>query len=251
MANGRISSERILTRLDEFLHKNDYASAERHLLYWLAEAENDNDTRTELLVCNELMGLYRKLSRESEALSCVKRALEKIEKEKISHQVGAATTFLNAATVYKAFGRAEDSLPLFLRAREVYERELDENDGRLGGLYNNMALTLVDLCRFDEANELYRLAVAVMKKVENGALEVAITYLNMASAAERELGLLDADEKIQSLLDEAEELIRAHEKKDGYYAFVCEKCASVFGYYGRFVFENELKEESRRIYEGA
>ena len=82
MANGRISSERILTRLDEFLHKNDYASAERHLLYWLAEAENDNDTRTELLVCNELMGLYRKLSRESEALSCVKRALEKIEKEK-------------------------------------------------------------------------------------------------------------------------------------------------------------------------
>ena len=177
-------------------------------------------------------------------------ALQKIEKENISHQVGAATTFLNDATVYKAFGRAEESLPLFLRAREVYERELKGTDGRLGGLYNNMALTLVDLGRFDEANALYEEAIEVMKKTENGALEVAITLLNMATAAEKELGLLMADERIQELLDRAEELIDKHEPKDGYYAFVCEKCASVFSYYGRFVFAGELAERSRRISEG-
>ena len=159
MANGRISIDRILSRLDEFLHKNDYASAERHLLYWLSEAKSGGDVHTELFVRNELMGLYRKLSRENEALLCVSEALEKIEKENISHQVGAATTFLNAATVYKAFGRAEESLPLFLRAREVYERELAPDDGRLGGLYNNMALTLVDIGRFCEANELYAACV--------------------------------------------------------------------------------------------
>ena len=251
MANGCISIDRILSRLDEFLHKNDYASAERHLLYWLSESINNSDVKTELLVRNELMGLYRKLSRESEALECVSAALCRIESERISHQVGAATTFLNAATVYKAFGRAEESLPLFIRAREVYERELHANDGRLGGLYNNMALTLVDLNRFSEANELYAQAIEVMKITEKGALEVAITYLNMASAAEQEHGLLLADEKIQELLDKAEELLENHSPKDGYYAFVCEKCASVFGYYGRFVFENELKKRSRRIYEGS
>ena len=250
MANGRISIDRILSRLDEFLHKNDYASAERHLLYWLSEAKSGGDVHTELFVRNELMGLYRKLSKESEALLCVSEALEKIEKENISHQVGAATTFLNAATVYKAFGRAEESLPLFLRAREVYERELAPDDGRLGGLYNNMALTLVDLGRFCEANELYAVAIEVMKKTPNGALEVAITLLNMATAAEKEEGLLEADGRIQSLLDEAEKLIDAYEPKDGYYAFVCEKCASVFSYYGRFFFAGELSERARRIYEG-
>ena len=250
MANGCISIDRILSRLDEYLHKNDYASAERHLLYWLGEAVNNNDVRTELLVRNELMGLYRKLSREREALECVAAALDKIEKEKISHQVGAATTFLNAATVYKAFGRREQSLALFLRAKEVYERELDVTDARLGGLYNNMALTLVDLGRFREAYELYEKAIKVMKNAPNGALEVAITYLNMATAAERELGLLMADERIQKLLDAAEELLDKYEVRDGYYAFVCEKCASVFSYYGRFVFDAELRERSRRIYEG-
>ena len=132
----------------------------------------------------------------------------------------------------------------------MYERELDVTDVRLGGLYNNMALTFVDLGRFREAYELYEKAIKVMKNAPNGALEVAITYLNMATAAERELGLLMADEKIQKLLDAAQELLEAHEARDGYYAFVCEKCASVFGYYGRFVFEADLVERSRRIYEG-
>ena len=70
----------------------------------------------------------------------------------------------------------------------------------------------------------------------------------MASAAESEMGLLDADETIQIYLDKAEALLESHTERDGYYAFVCEKCASVFGYYGRFLYENELNERARRIY---
>lgn len=250
MSKGCISVERILSKLDEYLNKNDYSAAERHLVYWLSEAENGCDAKTELLVRNELMGLYRKLGREKEALDSVSAALDKIESLGIAHQVGAATTFLNCATVYKAFGKAKESIQLFERARKVYESELEGTDSRLGGLYNNMALSLVDLERFSEANELYKKAVSVMKQSPNGNLEVAITYLNMASAAEAELGMLDADMTIQSYLDEAEKLIENHPKRDGYYAFVCEKCASVFGYYGRFIYENELKERARRIYEG-
>ena len=87
-----------------------------------------------------------------------------------------------------------------------------------------------------------------MSQSQDGAPEVAITYLNMASAAEAQFGLLDADERIQEYLDKAEQLLEAHQNRDGNYAFVCEKCATVFDYYGRFFFANELKERSRRIY---
>lgn len=248
MANGCISISRILDKLDEHLCRNDYAAAERHLLYWLSESSSACDGRTELLIRNELMGLYRKLGRESDAIACAHAALSKIDELGVSEQVGSATTYLNAATVYKAFGRAADAIPLFERARAIYERELEDNDTRLGGLYNNMALALVDLLRFDEANALYGRAVEVMGRTDGGDLEVAITYLNMASAAEAECGLVDADERIQKHLDDAEAILEAHAKRDGYYAFVCEKCASVFGYYGRFFYENELKERARRIY---
>ena len=45
------------------------------------------------------------------------------------------------------------------------------------------------------------------------------------------------------------EIFDNHEKRDGYYAFVCEKCASVFGYFGYFVYEKELEKRARDIYE--
>ena len=246
-----ISTDRIISKLDEYLYKNDYASAERHLRYWLSESLNEGNASAEMLVRNELMGLYRKLGREKEALESADTALRRIDEIGIGHQVGAATTYLNSATVYKAFGMAEMGMPLFEKARCIYEKELDKADSRLGGLYNNMALSLVDMGRYIEANELYLKAVSVMERLENGSLEVAITYLNMASAAEAEHGLIDAEEHIQEYVERAQVLLEACEQRDGYYAFVCEKCASVFDYYGYFLYAAELKERARRIYENA
>lgn len=239
---------RILEKLDGYLGKDDYSAAENHLLYWLSEAEAGKDFRGMLLMRNELMGLYRKLGRESEAIACANTALGIIEVQNLSDNIGAATTFLNTATVYKAFGMAEKAVPLFAKAKNIYESNLEENDERFGGLYNNMALALVDLSRFDEARELYSRAIEIMM-ANGGELEVAITYLNMASAAESELGLLDADETICELLDKARELLEGETKRDGYYAFVCEKCASVFDYYGQFLYAKELEARARRIYE--
>lgn len=247
---SNISVEKIINKLDGYLHKNDYESAERHLVYWLSEAEATSDLRLKLTVLNELMGLYRKLGKEESALQASSAALETVEKLGIGHQIGAATTYLNSATVCKAFGMPERAIVLFEKAKVIYCRELSPEDERLGGLYNNMALALVDLERYDEAREAYQNAIAVMEKAEDGELEVAITYLNMATAAETELGLEESEEQVSHLLDKAQRLLDGFEKRDWHYAFVCEKCASVYGYYGYFLYENELKERARRIYEG-
>ena len=248
--SGCVSTDRILSKLDEYLHKDDYVSAERHLVYWLDESSRAKDGRTELLVCNELMGLYRKLGRRDEAIGCAERALSLISARGIEEQVGAATTYLNAATVYKAFDRAAEGIGLFEHAKSIYERELSPDDTRLSGLYNNMGLALVDLGRFREAEECYEKAVSILQKSETGAPEIAITCLNMASAAEAEKGLEDAAETIEALLARAEALLEDYPTRDGYYAFVCEKCATVFDYYGHFFYANELKRRARRIYEG-
>lgn len=247
--NSCISIDRILEKLDGYLNKNDYASAERHLIYWVSEAEAAGDVRVELTLRNELMGLYRKTGKREQALECVRIALGKIEKAGAGDTAFAATTYLNSATVYKAFSMAEQGVELFNKAREIYERELDKNDARLGGLYNNMGLALVDLKRFDEAKELYGAAISIMEKQERGELEVAITYLNLATAAEAELGLEGADGQIQEYLSIAENLLEGHKIRDGYYAFVCDKCASVFGYYGHFIYEKELYRRAKAIYE--
>ncbi len=248
MAKNRIPTDRVLTKLDEYLGKNDYSGAKKHLNFWLSEAEFLNDNNGMLLMFNELMGLCRKLGQRDEAVNFADVALKHIEKTGIEQNVGAATTFLNAATVYKAFERAKESIPLFQKAENIYKRNLSPDDERFGGLYNNMALAYVDLKEFSNAYALYEKALKIMS---DKAPEQAITYLNMASCAEAEEGLEDGAEKIAQYAEKAMQLLEeCKERNDGNYAFVLEKCAGVFSYYGYFYYANQITERYRRIYEG-
>ncbi|MBQ7101063.1 MAG: tetratricopeptide repeat protein, partial [Clostridia bacterium] len=217
-----IPTGRVLEKLDEYLGRNDYAGAKRHLLYWLSEAEAIDDGRGILLLSNELMGLCRKLGEGDRAIGYAEKALLQTKKMGIENNVGAATTYLNSATVYKAFGRASDAVPLFERARAVYENNLAPDDERLGGLYNNMALACVDLQEFQKALDLYEKACSVMSQAEDGMLEVAITYLNIATLKEAELGLENAQDAIEDNLQKAAAILDEYDLRNGYYAFVCE-----------------------------
>ncbi len=244
--------ERVLEKLDALLGKNDYSAAKRLLLYWLSEAQAIGDEKNILLMNNELMGLCRKLGEKEQALEFARNALDQVEKMGIEYNVGAATTYLNCATVYKAFEMAKEAIPLFEKARMIYEKNLSPSDDRLGGLYNNMALALVDLERFEEADRFYQKAILVMQTIRDKEPEQAITYLNMASAAETRYGLEEAEDLISAHVQKAMELLdQCKYQTDGNYAFVCEKCAAIFGYYGYFDYENQLKERCRRIYERA
>lgn len=245
-----IPLRRIIEKLDDDLSRNDYDAAERHLAYWLAEADVCRDMRGKLSLLNERIGLYRKTGKREETLKSIADTLELAEKSDIDGTVTMGTTLVNAATGYKAFGMAEDALPLYERAREIYESVLSEDDGRLGGLYNNMALALVDTGRFDEAEDLYRKALAIMEKAENGELECAITYCNLCDLAAARHGTDGAEDEIALYLETAESLLATESlPRDGYYAFVCEKCAPTFGYYGFFMTEIELNKRAGEIYE--
>lgn len=243
---------RIIDKLDSYLNKNDYSAAERHLNYWLSEADACHDARGKLAVLNEQIGLYRKTEKEPECLTAIGDALSLAEFMDMGQSVTYATTLINAATGYKAFGKAEDALPLYRKARAIYESALSPDDGRLGGLYNNMALALAELKEFREAEELYQKAISVMEKQENGLPEVAVTYLNLADLVAARDGFENGEKEIEKHLHKAEELLYAEGlPQDGHYAFVCEKCAPVFGYYGHFLTERELERRAREIYDRA
>ena len=60
----RIDAGRMLKKLDEYFSRNDYESAERHLKFWLTEAQFGHDKEGELLIRNEQMGLFRKIGKK-------------------------------------------------------------------------------------------------------------------------------------------------------------------------------------------
>ena len=235
-----VPQRRIVDKMNEYMSRRDYAGAERHLLYWLAEAELGRDLQGQLMLRNELVGHYRKTAQREKAMESAAKALE-----------------------------------LFEKARAAYEGSSFVEPRFLGGLYNNMALTCTALSKYDEALALYEKAVSVMAKVPDGELEQAITCLNMADAVEAWVGMEEGESRIFELVERAEELLDnkgtellcpdgetsvletpgalkalpAEEKaRIGYYAFVCGKCAPVFEYYGYFLTADRFRETAEKIY---
>ena len=244
-----INQQRVIQKMDEYMARRDYAGAERHLLYWLEEARMGHDLRGQLMVEGELVGHYRKTGERDKALAHGMEELRLVEELGYEDSISGGTAFVNVATAMNAFGENERAMELFERARAAYEAHAATRPELLGGLYNNMALTCVTLARFGEASQLYELALAQMARVPGGELEQAITYLNMADAAVAELGMEAAESRVYDLLDKAYDLFDATPApRDGYYAFVCEKCAPTFAHYGYFLAADDLTQRAEQLY---
>ena len=247
-----VPQERIIRKLDEYLSRRDYASAEKHLLYWLAEAEQGRDERGKLLICNELVGHFRKTGKREEAFRYAEEALKLAEALGYEGSVTGGTTRVNAATAYSAFGESEKALALFRLARADIDADPRTDPELLGGLYNNMALACKDLGRYEEAYELFDKAMEAMGALPGGKPEQAITCLNMADTVAQQAGIEAGGERIRALLVQALGLLRDGESpRDGYYAFVCEKCAPGFDDYGMTAEAAELRRLAEEIYDRA
>lgn len=245
-----VPQRRIIEKMDEYMSRRDYAGAERHLKYWLEEAKLGQDLRGQLMIRNEMIGHYRKTGEKENAFANIEEALRLVSVMDFGDTISAGTTYTNAATAYHAFGEYEKAIGLFEKAKPVYESSGNTRPDLLGGLYNNMALTYMALNRFPEAYVLYEKAYAIMGQLEGGVLEQAITCLNMADLTEAEYGPEEGEKKIYELVDKAYDLLNDPDvKRDGYYAFVCEKCAPSFSYYGYFMAADELKKRAEAIYE--
>ena len=240
---------RVLAKLQEFFDKNDLPGAEKLMNYWVSEAQALRDHRGEFTIKNELLGIYRKEGKEEKAIELAKDVLELCDKLGNNESPDGATAFINVGTVYKAFGRANEALPVFERAREVYEKYLSKDDERLAGLYNNMALVKTDLEEYHEAEMMFLKALDVLSRVEGSEPEQAITYLNIASCEEASKGRGQAQETIGKCVERAWNLLdKPGLAKDSNYAFVCEKCAPGFEYFGYQFYAGTLTMRAEEIY---
>lgn len=238
---------RVIDKLDEYLTGSDTAAAERHLKYWFGEASDYADRRGMFTLCNEFMGLYRSLGNRDGALKYAEEAISLIGDIGIEDTVSAGTAYVNAATCMKAFGDPARSIELFVKARDIYEKLLPRGDEKFGGLYNNMALTLVDLKRYGEAREMFGRALEVMAE-RNAVGEQAITYVNLACLADAELGE-NGDGEIRGYLDRARELLLQSDAQGRDYESACGKCASAFTYFGDAKTGEELQRRANGKYE--
>lgn len=246
----KIPMQRIVARLDEYIESRDVSGALRLLSYWIDEAESRGDLGGLLSLFNEKMGLMRNNARYGEAAEAAAAALDILKRQDFSEDSVTGTTYLNAATVYNAAGDYAAAAEYYDLAKENYERLLEPSDPRMGGLYNNMAVNLGRTGRFDEAFEAYGKALEIMKGTRYGDLERAVTCVNLANLCELRSGITEGEQEIFGWLQKASELLDGNTVLTPYAAYVFEKCAPAFLYYGWFAYAEELKERAERIHEG-
>ena len=247
-----IPQRRVQEKLDEYMNEQDYAGAERHLRYWQEEARQGRDLQGQLLVCNEMIGYYRKIGERDKAILAGNEALRLLKSLSFEDTLSGGTTYVNLGTAYSAFGEDEQALALFKKARRIYEASSTIDPELLGGLYNNMGLTCAAMEKYKEAYTLYELALEKMLLVPGSEPERAITCLNLADALDTEQGDTAKNSvRIKELLRQARLLLtESGTEHNGYFAFVCAKCAPGFRYYGDEATAVKLERLAESIHEG-
>ncbi len=242
-----ISVKSFIQSLDNFFACDDMNGAGVFLreIYNMAKVNADNQLLFSVL--NEMMGYYRKTGEMAQGLAAIDEGLTLVSEMGLAGQVAGATTFLNAATTLKAFGKAIEALPYYVMAEEIYCRKLSPNDPRMAGLHNNMALALEDVGRDKEAENRYSLALSILNSLDGKETDIANTYVNMAHLYEKR----EDYESVESCMNCAMDALERDKNRNGYYAYTCRKCAPSFGHFGYFAYEKTLNERADRIYEGA
>ncbi len=244
---GTVPIRSVIEKIDGLLAKNDLAEAERVLSYWLEESRNLIDKRGELEIRSEQMGLYRKLGKKKEGIESVEDGLKLLKTLRLSDTVSGATIALNAATTYKAFGYAKEALPIYKHVEEVYKANLDADDYRFAGLYNNEALALADVGEVAGAENAFKKAVSVLDGKPGKENDIAISYVNMAHLYEEEG---EKEDEVYACMEKAIAYLDTPSlPHDGYHAFVLSKCLPSIEYFGYFIAKQRLEKRMNEIYE--
>ena len=130
---------------------------------------------------NEMIGLYRETGQYDKSIGYCHDAIELLEGLGYEDTVPFATTLLNVANAHRAAGLLEESYLYYQRVFPIYSAKLEPDDVYFASLNNNLSLLYQEKQEFDKAKEQLLKALDIVKKKENMAFEVAVTYANLAN----------------------------------------------------------------------
>ena len=177
-----MNTQAILDQADALFAAGQAPQAASLLEDALAGAGAAGDWGARLTFINELMGYYRSTSRMEQAWAYAEQARKILEEHSLSGSLAGVTTLLNIATVYRADRRPAEALELYAEVEQVYLAAGLQGDYRLGGLYNNMAVSALEAGRTEDAVSYGRRAVAALDGAEGVAGERATALSNLAAA---------------------------------------------------------------------
>lgn len=213
MENGMLDMDRILAQVDALYEENKGEEAERLMKRSIEEATERQDDGSRLHLLNELLGYYRETSQSEKVFETAREALAHAERMGLEGTVPYGTTLLNVATAYRACGRLKEAKAYYGQVQEIYDSQLAQDDRRMAGLKNNLALLHQELGEFAEAKERLLEALDIVSG-QGAAYETAVTCANLASTYVQ----LNEIEKAKEYALKSIELFQREKVADSHYA---------------------------------
>ena len=128
----------------DLLYKESLDNAYAYMMDIAIKAMNEENEEVLLFILNELIGYYRVTSQKEDGNRVALQLINILSVKGYDHTLYQATSFLNIATMYRAFGQLDQALSLYQETQRIYEK-VNVHDEELSSFYNNYSLLYLEL----------------------------------------------------------------------------------------------------------
>ena len=209
--------EKILSDYDAMFGNYELEKIETYLTDTIAKAKETNETEIIVALLNEIIGFCRDTTQKDKALDYCRELLTILKKLCLDGTVPYATSLLNIANAYRAFGLCENALKFYDEVEEIYKRNIPQNDFSFASLYNNRALVYQELEDYQEASHLLKKALNIVDSYETAVIPQATSRTNLAASL-IQIGTKESYEEAMIYLRQALNIFEQDGGKDFHYA---------------------------------
>lgn len=208
--------EQILADYDAMFGNYELEIIEKFLVNNIEDAKKFGESEILLTLYNEIIGFYRDTTQKEKALVYCRELLLLLKELHLEGTIPYATSFLNIANAFRAFGLCEQALELYETVLEIYQNFLPENDFSYASLYNNWALVYQELGQFEQAVNILIKALSVVDLYPDAIIPQATTRTNLGTSYIG-TGTKEAYQKAVFYLSQALDIFEADGGKDFHY----------------------------------
>lgn len=172
---------KVLMEYDGMFGNRTMADIDHFLEDKIDEANREQDYYSLLSLLNEHMGFCRDTSQKEKGLIRCGQTISLMESLGLKGTVDYATSLINVANAYRAFGEHEASLNLFTEVEQIYNANLKPGEYNFASLYNNWSLLYQEMGYFEQAAFMLKKALKVIDKFPQATIQQAVSRSNLAT----------------------------------------------------------------------
>ena len=203
--------ESILSEYDSMFGKNSLKEIENYLVVKIDQAQAEGESGILVTLLNEIIGFYRDTTQREKALLRCEQLQVVLKEMRLEGRIDYATSLLNVANAYRAFGLFEESLKLYHVVEDTYKGQVAPADFMYASLYNNWSLLYQEMEDYEAARDMLEEALTIVECYEDAVIEQATTKTNLAATL-LQIGTKEAQSEAIVYLKEA---LRVFEKDGG------------------------------------